>query len=715
MTYPRLFICRMLVLTFGVFGTVAAQEAATIEGVWKGTIDIPGSPLEIEATFTGQTILSGTIDIPAQRAKDLKLINCSIDGARVRFTIDGIPGSPTFDGTLNTAGDSIAGDFKQGGATFPFLLSRSTAAVRKAEQDSLLAALEWMRERINKALTDLNVPGAAVAVVRDGKVLMAEGFGVRNTDDRRPVDGETMFMIGSSTKAFTATLIGTLVDEGKLKWDGIVSEYLPDFRLQDDYATRHLSVEDLLSHVSGLPRHDLVWYSSSRSRGEILKTLRYLQPSAELHERWQYQNLMFMSAGLLAQQVEGRTWEELLRARIFKPLRMDSTTTSLTELTSSSNLAVGYRTRDEKGSSVVTAIPYRNIDAIGPAGSINSNAVDMAKWLLFNLGDGRVDDSIVVVQRSTLDRIHRPRVVISGRSSKETESIFNLYALGWMASAYRGELLVEHGGNIDGFSALVSFLPDRNIGVVALTNMNGSPLPTVISRTVIDKLLGAPEKDWIGPAVKQASELSAIMDERSGRGAQAIRTEGTHPSHQLEAYAGTYMNPAYGIVEVTVADKGLHLRSTTHEALTATLQHFHYDYFASVSQEEDVEGMIVEFRTGKSGGVEALLAPLEPQVDPIQFDRVAPAAMLTREGLARYEGEYELAGIVITMRVEGTTLMMVVPGQPPYRLEPRLDDEFAIADEKAYRVKFIITKGKSVAAVLVQPDGVYRAIRKEER
>lgn len=691
-----------------------AQDDPLLDGVWNGTISIPGSALSITVSLSTRNGLSGTIDIPEQGAEGLKLVGFSLEGTRLRFSIDGIPGNPTFDGALNSAADSITGDFKQGGGTFPFTLHKPGEAALKAEQDSLIASLNWIRERVNAALVDLHVPGAAVAVVMDGKVLMSEGFGVRNVDDRSPVDGRTMFMIGSSTKAFTATLVGTLVDEGKLKWDGIVSEYLPDFKLYDDYATRHLSVVDLLSHVSGLPRHDLLWYSSSRTRSELLKTLRYLQPSAQLHERWQYQNLMFMSAGVLVEHLTGQTWEELARARIFRPLRMDSTTTSMAELTASANRAVGYRPEVERGAATPVPMPYRNVDAIGPAGSINSNASDLAKWLLFNLGDGRIDDSVVVVRKSTLERIHLPRVVISGNASPATESLFNLYALGWMATAYRGELLIEHGGNIDGFSALVSFLPEKNIGVAVLANMNGSALPVAVARTVIDRLLRAPDKDWIGPAAKQTSQLSDILEERSGRGAQAIRVEGTSPSHELAEYAGTYEHPAYGRLEVTIANDGLHVTSASNEVLAGALKHFHYDYFA-VSGNEDVTGMIVEFRTGKSGAVESLRAPLEAEVDPIEFVRVAPSSMSTRQGLLPYEGEFELAGVVITTRVEGTSLIMVVSGQRSYRLVPVLENEFALADDASYRVRFLMKKQKCVAAVLMQPDGIYRANRKEEK
>lgn len=702
----RIIVTASMLLVAGV----AWSQSVSLSGRWNGSIATPGSVLQV-IVHLDDSCSSGTIDIPAQNARGLKLVRIKSTGTTIDFSIDGIPGDPTFHGNVSPGGDTISGDFVQGGATMPFTLARKGLRDVERDQDSLTARLRDIRAAVTDAMTRLKAPGVAVAIVVDDSVVMAEGFGVADMQTGRAVTPSTLFMIGSSTKAFTATLVALLVDDGRLDWDDKVVEHLHDFRLYDSYATEHIAVIDLLTHVSGLPRHDALWYGSGLSRRDLYDRLRYLEPSADLREKWQYQNLMFMTAGILVERSLGDSWENVLRKRIFEPLDMRGSGATLAEMEASADHAVGYVMKRKEEELKTEVIPYRNIDDVGPAGSIVSNARDMAAWLRFNLGDGRVEGKRFV-SAATLQTLHAPRVVVDGAGSSETETLFSLYAPGWSVAAYRGERLVEHGGNIDGFTAMVSMLPDRRLGVVVLTNVNGSSLPMALSRVIFDRFINAATKDWVASAEQMASRTREIIESRTVTGFAAVRVPDTEPSHALKDYVGSYNHSAYGTIEVSLVNGTLHIRNNL---LQGELLHYHYEFFSIGTDLEEASGMLVEFKTGTGGRIESLEIPLEPSVAPISFDRAASAWMSTPEGLGRYAGTFELSGYSITFHVDSTSLVMSIAGDRTYRLEPAYDDEFRLKGVGGYSVRFIMEDGAAVAAVLIQPDGMYRATRKDDQ
>ena len=459
---------RPVVFAFVLLAVVApvlAQEAggASPAGHWEGSIEIPGSPLAVDvdlAQVDGQW--SGDISIPAQNARDLPLAGVSVEGDAVRFTIAGIPGEPTFAGTV--AGDEITGTFTQGGGSFPFTLKRGEDRAAAAA-----AALEGVDPIIEQAMDDFGIPGLAIAVVAGDRVVFSRGYGHRDVEADLPVTPDTLFAIGSTTKAFTAFILGTLVDEGKIAWDTPVIEYLPDFRLADDYATRRLKVRDLLIHSSGLPRHDLAWYNSPASREELFHRLAYLEPTRDLGEEFQYQNLMFMTAGYLAERVTGSRWEDLVRTRIFEPLGMRRSNFSVLASQQDGDHAEPYNLEDR----VATKIPFRNIDQIGPAGSINSSVGEMTRWIRLQLGGGEIDGDRRI-QQATLREMHTPHMAISSYPSQQTVLTLG-YGMGWSIESHRGHFLVQHGGGIDGFISWVAMLPMDGLGLFhAIFSYNGA-------------------------------------------------------------------------------------------------------------------------------------------------------------------------------------------------------------------------------------------------
>ncbi len=670
-----------------------AQRAT---GDWTGAIEVPGSPLAIEVTLTGtDDAPAGTISIPAQNLRGFALAGVRVAGDSVFFQMDGIPGLPTFRGALKDGDKVLAGDFLQGGARLDFSLTRAAAAhAEAAEQDA--RALAGFDSLVAAAIGEWRVPGVGLALVRGADVIYEKGYGVRDVASGAPVTPQTRFAIGSATKAFTALTLATLNDEGKLDWDKPVIEYLPDFRLHDPVATQGMTANDLLTHRSGLPRHDLLWYSTPFSRDELYHRLRYLEPTKPFRGAWQYQNLMFMTAGILAERLGGAPWETLVQTRIFDPLGMTGASLDMASMQAAGDHATGYG----GGRDSANALPPFTLDAIGPAGSINAGLVDMEKWVALQLSDGEVEGRRVV-SAANLKFLHTPQVFVAAQATPA--SPYLMYAPGWFAEVYRGHRLVQHGGNIDGFSALVGLLPDDDLGVVILTNKDGSPVPRALMLSAFDRLLGLEKTDWLAGIRPAANADSLDGVARADREAQ--RVPGTKPSHPLADYAGLYEHPAYGQMSVRQQNGGLH---ATYYKLDEPLTHWHYDTFEIGGGV--AEGMKLTFQTNPDGLVDGLSLAIEPTLPPVTFKR--QAAPVSPEMLAQYAGRYRLETLTITVAVRGDGLAMTVPGQPTYALEATPEAHtFGLESLNGYRVRFEMDGGKAARIVLLQPNGTFRAER----
>jgi CubicO group peptidase (beta-lactamase class C family) len=456
-------------------------------------------------------------------------------------------------------------------------------------------------EYVNNAMKTWQVPGVAIAVVKDDQIVMAKGYGVRELGKPAPVDEKTLFAIGSSSKAFTAALIAMLVDEGKLKWEDPATKYLPGFQLYDPYATRELTVGDLLSHRSGLARGDLLWYASPYDRDEVLRRVRFLKPSWSLRSRFGYQNIMFLAAGQIIPSVTKKSWDDFLKERIFTPLGMKSSGTSIKSFTASDNVATPHSKLDDK----VQAVAWRNIDNIAPAGSINSNVVDMAQWLRLQLGGGTYQNQRLI-SAAAIKEMQTPQTIIRLEGLNEklySRAHFLSYGMGWFLSDYRGRKLVEHGGAIDGMRAEVAMIPEEKIGVVVLTNLHGTILPHALAYRVLDSYLGAPPQDWCAEllkVVKDAEDRAKVAQKK----AEDERVKGTTPSLALEKYAGTYLSEMYGDAKIEFANNKLVLRFGPN--YTGDLEHWNYDSFR-VTWRDPMEGKgFVNFRLNTSGKVESV-------------------------------------------------------------------------------------------------------------
>jgi CubicO group peptidase (beta-lactamase class C family) len=454
---------------------------------------------------------------------------------------------------------------------------------------------------VNKALKDWDVPGVAIAIVKDDKIVFAKGFGVRELNKPALVDEHTLFAIGSSSKAFTAASIAMLVDEGKLKWDDPATKYLPGFQLFDPYSTRELTVSDLLSHRSGLSRGDLVWYASEYDRNEILRRVRYLKPSWSLRSRFGYQNIMFLAAGQIIPSVTGKTWDDFIRERIFTPLGMKSTSVSIKAFAGSSNVATPHSRLDDK----VQAVAWRNIDNIAPAGSINSNVEDMAQWLRLQLGSGVYQDKRLI-SAAAFKEMQTPQTIIRLEGAQATlypEAHFLSYGLGWFLSDYRGRKIVEHGGAIDGMRAEVAMIPEEKLGLVILTNLHGTILPQALMYKIVDFYLNAPQRDWSAEMLKATKGLEE-QAKAAEKKAEAERVKDTSPSLPLEKYAGTFQSEMYGETRIAVENQKLVVRFGPN--FTGDLEHWNFDTFR-VKWRDPMQGKgLVNFRLSPQGKVDTV-------------------------------------------------------------------------------------------------------------
>ncbi|MGH9329962.1 MAG: serine hydrolase [Vicinamibacterales bacterium] len=469
-------------------------------------------------------------------------------------------------------------------------------------------------------------PGLAVAAVRDGTVVLSKGYGYRDVDKQLPVTPQTLMAIGSNTKSFTVTLMGMLSDEGRLDWDKPVRTYLPDFELHDEVAGRLMTATDLVTHRSGLPRHDAMWFGRAFTRKDMYQRLKYLEPSATFRQRYQYNNLMFMTAGILVEQSTSKSWDELIDQRIFEPLGMTRSNTSVRDLPASGDYALPYMVRDGK----VVAVPYRNIDAVGPAGAINSSVEEMTHYIRMHLDEDVYNGKTLVSKRFAI-RMQSPHsapaVNLDPDAPRYAEIVPSGYGLGVAIASYRGHKLVEHGGGIDGFVSAMSWMPDDRIGVVVLTNFGGvNPLPMIVMRNVYDRLLGLDQIDWVGRQKAALAAAEKRQKERE-REREAERVAGTSPSHALPDYAGTFEHPGYGVVRVAHENGGLVLAL---DEFVVPLEHFHYDVFRRVKGDaapaasairQVLDSARVTFSYGANGKVESVSIPLEPAAPEIVFKR----------------------------------------------------------------------------------------------
>lgn len=516
-------------------------------------------------------------------------------------------------------------------------------------------ALAGIDSVIEQELKTFQVPGVAVAVVVGDEVVLSKGYGLRDVEKKLPMAAETQMPIASVTKQFTVAALGTLVRQGKLDWDKPVREYLPDFRMHNEYATANATARDLVTHRIGLPRHDAIWYGTDLSREQIYHRLPFFEFSRDLRVRFQYNNLMFMTAGYLGGQIAKSSWEELTKDALFAPLGMKRSNFSVPVMNADANHAEAYELNTKRE---VVRIERNPVEAVGPAGAINSSADEMARYARMMLAGGLFEGKRVLLE-ADVQAMMQPQMPI-GKDLFADFFGFRSYGMGLIVQTYRGIEIAHHGGNIDGLSSLLVFVPSKKIGVVVLANRSATPLPGALPFEIIDRLLGLESSGLL--ARHRELEVKGFAGQDAAKAAgTSDRKPNTKPARPLADYAADYLHPGYGPMKVALEKDRLKL---SYNKFSTPLDHWHYEVFqAPADRQNPLELTKVQFNSDLSGEVASISVPLEPNVEPIVFIRQPPAEMRDRKFLESLAGEYDSGGVPVTIAVrEDNVLQYIVLG-----------------------------------------------------
>lgn len=470
------------------------------------------------------------------------------------------------------------------------------------------AAQPNLDEVVQAAMKEFEVPGIAVGVIQDGKVVHLKGYGVRKLGERVPVTEKTLFGIASNTKAFTAAALAMLVDEQKLDWDQRVVDILPSFQMSDPYVTREMRIRDLLVHRSGLAlgAGDLMYFpEGDYSPAEVLRRLRHVPLSTSLRSSYAYDNILYLVAGAVIEQASGTPWERFIRERIFHTLGMARSRTSLDDVAAGEDVAAPHADVD----GVLRAIRPDRVSACAPAGAIQSSVEEMLAWVRMQLSAGETANGRLFSEKQSRE-MWTPHIFMPiARQQKELAALqpnFQAYALGWVTYDYRGQRIVYHTGGLSGMVTRVTLVPEKKLGIVVFTNQQTGAAFQAVTMTVLDHYLGAPPTDWVAAygAVRKR-QLREAKEEVAK--AAAARDTASKPSLRLGKYAGRYRDPWYGDVYVEEQDGKLRMRFSHTPALQGELEHFQYDTFIARWQDRALDAdAYVTFALQADGTVDAI-------------------------------------------------------------------------------------------------------------
>ncbi|QOY94855.1 serine hydrolase [Massilia sp. UMI-21] len=480
-----------------------------------------------------------------------------------------------------------------------------------------------LKADVERVMKQFDVPGIAIAVVKDGKVLAAEGFGVRKRGEPAKVDGKTIFEIASNSKAFTAAALAMLVDQGKLDWDDPVIRHLPDFRMYDAYVTAEMTIRDLLTHRSGLGlgAGDLMWWPTTNfSTDEIIHNLRYIKPATSFRSSYAYDNLLYIVAGKIIAAKSGKTWGETMHEWILAPIGMTGTTTSLEESAKFANVSAPHSKINGKA---VPVKPMPVANAVGAVG-INTNAEDIARWMNVLLAGGVVKGEGGQEVRLWSDKQARqlwtaqtPMTISTPRPPlAATKPNFYAYGLGFQLRDYQGKLVAMHGGALQGFYTRVMLVPESKLGIAIFTNAESGPSLNALQYRLLDQHLGVAPTDWIGRIADIDKELQAKEAARV-KGEAASRAASSKPSLALASYAGDYQDAWYGKMAIRRVNDKLQMSFAKTPDLTGEMEHFQHDTFIVRWKERNFNAdAYVTFSLEPDGSIERVrMKPVSTETD----------------------------------------------------------------------------------------------------
>lgn len=474
-----------------------------------------------------------------------------------------------------------------------------------------------------RVLKEFEVPGLGVAIVKDGKVLLAKGYGVRKMGDSTPVDENTQFGIASNTKAFTSAALAMLVDEGKITWDDPVTKHLPSFQLYDPYVTREMTIRDLLTHRSGLGlgAGDLLWWPpTDYSREEIVRRFRYVRPATSFRSRYAYDNVLYMVAGQIVAAVSGKSWDDFIKERIFNPLGMTSSNTTVAALLASRHAATPHAKVDGQ----LKPLAPQPLENVGPAGSINSSVAEMAKWLIAQLNRGQLGEGRRLFSERQLREMWSAQTITPLADPPAhlaaLKANFSAYGLGWGLTEYRGFKTVSHTGGLMGYVSRVTLVPDLNLGVVILTNQQSGGAFQSLTYRILDHYMNAPVTDWVA-AFKKSEDMALARAAEVEKRLASNRAVDSKPSLPLAKYAGRYTDAWYGDITIAMESNKLVMSFSHTPLLVGDLEHWQHDTFVARWRDRSLEAdAFVTFALKPDGGIDQMkMVAVSPGTD-FSFD-----------------------------------------------------------------------------------------------
>jgi CubicO group peptidase (beta-lactamase class C family) len=561
-------------------------------------------------------------------------------------------------------------------------------------------------------------PGLAVTILKDNEILYSKGFGYRDIDKKLEMTRDTMQPIASCSKSFTSTAVAMLVDEGKLEWNTPVYEYIPQFKLKDQTASKQVTISDLLSHRTGLPRHDFVWVDDQFKYSWILERLPHLELSTGVRQTLQYCNLTFIAASIIIEELSGRRFSDFISKHIFKPLGMKNSNYSVNETWKTQDFAKPYKIDFQSEKFRLIDCDYVVYDSLVGAGGINSSAYDVGKWLKFHLNKGKVGTRQLVTQENL--RMTYTQGLSAMYNSESMQGILRKYypyqtwfrnetwALGWMNQMYRGYNLIAHPGGLDGSTSFMTFLPDENVGVFAITNQSDSRLPFAVVYHLIDDVLDLEPVDWNSILYKIESQMNKVYKETEEH-SKLLQKQNAVPTHDPHEFTGKYRHPGYGLIEFYI-DKG-HLKMKYGSA-HYPLSHFHYNTYQFELTRWDTRERLT-FQVDSLGDVSGVSVKLEELLPPILFKKLPEDQLREKKFLESLLGKYDLAGQIVEIRLkDDDTIIFAHIEQPGVELEPVKDLRFKSKDSDLINLFFKIDdEGKVSGFTYVAYTEVIPALR----
>ena len=560
---------------------------------------------------------------------------------------------------------------------------------------------------MEKTLKDWNAPGIGVGIIVSDKLVFAKGYGYRDYEKKLPITANTMFPIASNTKLFTAVAAGFLVEEGRLTWDQPIRESVPTVNFYNNYLNNTITLRDMLSHRTGITRHDSIWYKSDYSTKELFERLRYLEPKEQPRQLFLYNNMMYAGVGYTIQLQSGKPWGQFVREKILQPLEMNHTVYSISDMLKQPDYGVPFT--EKRDSMELYKIPYyEDTEGLAAAGAIISNIEDMSHWLIALMNNGQYNGKQVLPSK-VLQATLEPAIALpnaAGQVRGWWEVLNQAYGMGRWTASYRGHLIAFHGGDLPGFHSQISFMPNEHIGVIVFVIGNHiAPLYNPISYNVYERLLGMEPTPWTDRLLDiRLKNKKAGMEARSKAGFGRIMN--TTPSHALADYVGEYEHPAYGTLKIAMKDNQLQFEF---HKIKMPLTHFHYDRFDTPDDEQDGKWS-VNFSTNPQGDIDRATMSL----DEAEATFVRRPARLDEATAARIAGTYETATGAKFQVVwkPGLGLYVVRIGAPDQKLVPYKGLKFRIPEFADVVIEFVEENGQITAMKQIDPSGEYVSKRK---